>query len=200
MTSTTPRSYGYRWVVLLAFMAVIFVNQLLWISFASITGPAARYYGVTDLAIAALALSFMVVYIFVSVPASWVIDTWGLRVGVGIGAVLTGVFGLLRGFAGDNYTLVLAAADRHRGRPALPAQRHYHGRGALVPDRGTGDRLRTWHAGHVRRPGHRAGADALPGAGKQHSRHADHLRSRGGDRCADLPRLRQGAPADACLG
>ncbi len=109
MTSTPVRSYPYRWVVLLAFMAVIFVNQLLWITFASITGPAARYYGVTDLAIAALALSFMVVYIIVSVPASWVIDTWGLRVGVGIGAVLTGVFGLLRGFAGDNYTLVLIA-------------------------------------------------------------------------------------------
>ena len=109
MTSTSPRSYRYRWVVLLAFMAVIFVNQLLWITFASITGPAAKYYGVTDLAIAALALSFMVVYIVVSVPASWVIDTYGLRIGVGTGAVLTGVFGLLRGFAGDNYILVLIA-------------------------------------------------------------------------------------------
>lgn len=109
MTSTTVRSYPYRWVVLLAFMAVIFVNQILWITFASITGPAAAFYGVSDLAIAALALSFMVVYIFVSIPASWVIDTYGLRVGVGIGAVLTGVFGLLRGFAGDNYTLVLIA-------------------------------------------------------------------------------------------
>ena len=89
MTSTAVRAYPYRWVVLLAFMAVIFVNQVLWITFASITGPAAAFYGVSDLAIAALALSFMVVYIVVSIPASWVIDTYGLRVGVGIGAVLT---------------------------------------------------------------------------------------------------------------
>jgi len=109
MTSTAVRAYTYRWVVLLAFMAVIFVNQVLWITFASITGPAAAFYGVSDLAIAALALSFMVVYIVVSIPASWVIDTYGLRVGVGIGAVLTGAFGLLRGFAGDNYTTVLIA-------------------------------------------------------------------------------------------
>ncbi|HSN73861.1 MAG TPA: MFS transporter [Anaerolineae bacterium] len=109
MTSTPVRTYNYRWVVLLAFMAVIFVNQVLWITFASITGPAAAFYGVSDLAIAALALSFMVVYIFVSIPASWVIDTYGLRVGVGIGAVLTGVFGLLRGLGGDNYTTVLLA-------------------------------------------------------------------------------------------
>ena len=109
MTASTVSAYRYRWVVLLAFMAVIFVNQILWITFASITGPAAAFYGVSDLAIAALSLSFMLVYIIVSIPASWVIDSYGLRAGVGIGAVLTGVFGLLRGFAGDNYTTVLIA-------------------------------------------------------------------------------------------
>lgn len=109
MQRQAVRSYSYRWVVLLAFMAVIFVNQILWITFASITGPAARFYGVSDLAIALLSLSFMLVYIFVSIPASWVIDTYGIRVGVGIGAVLTGVFGLLRGVLAANYTTVLIA-------------------------------------------------------------------------------------------
>ena len=34
MNATIVRSYSYRWVVLLAFMAVIFVNQILWITFA----------------------------------------------------------------------------------------------------------------------------------------------------------------------
>ena len=109
MERTTIKTYGYRWVVLLAFMAVIFVNQILWITFASITGPAAAFYGVSDLAIGLLSLSFMVVYIFVSIPASWVIDTYGFRVGVGIGAVLTGVFGLMRGVLSESYTTVLIA-------------------------------------------------------------------------------------------
>jgi cyanate permease len=109
MMQEKVRVYSYRWVVLLAFMAVIFVNQMLWITFASITGPAARFYGVSDLAIAFLSLSFMLVYIFVSIPASWVIDTYGIRVGVGIGAVLTGVFGLMRGVLATNYTAVLIA-------------------------------------------------------------------------------------------
>ena len=109
MEHTTIKTYGYRWVVLLAFMAVIFVNQILWITFASITGPAAAFYGVSDLAIGLLSLSFMVVYIFVSIPASWVIDTYGFRVGVGIGAVLTGVFGLMRGVLSESYTTVLIA-------------------------------------------------------------------------------------------
>jgi len=43
----------------------------------------------------------------VSIPASWIIDTYGIRIGVGVGAVLTGVFGLLRGIYTDNYTFVL---------------------------------------------------------------------------------------------
>lgn len=109
MTSDYVRVYRYRWVILLAFMAIVFVNQVLWITFAPITGPAASFYGVSDLAIGILAMSFMVVYIFISIPASWVIDTYGFRVAVGIGAVLTGVFGLARGLLANNYTAVLVA-------------------------------------------------------------------------------------------
>lgn len=101
--------YRYRWVVLLAFMFVVIVNQLLWITFAPITGSAATYYAVSDLSIGLLSMSFMIVYIVVSIPASWVIDTYGIRVAVGIGAVLTGVFGLLRGLAAGNYTVVLVS-------------------------------------------------------------------------------------------
>jgi MFS family permease len=74
-----------------------------------VTTPAMQYYGVSDLAIGALSLSFMIVYVFVSFPASWVIDTYGIRVGVGVGAALTGVFGLVRGLAAPSYAWVLAA-------------------------------------------------------------------------------------------
>ena len=101
--------YSYRWIVLLAFMFVVAVNQLLWITFASITGDAAKFYRVSDLSIGLLSMSFMIVYIVVSIPASWVIDTYGLRVAVGFGAVLTGIFGLMRGLVATNYTLVLVA-------------------------------------------------------------------------------------------
>jgi len=37
----------------------------------------------------------------VSIPASWTIDTRGFRVGVGIGAALTGIFGMLRDLGGS---------------------------------------------------------------------------------------------------
>ena len=99
--------YGQRWAILLAFMFAVALNQQLWITFAPITGSAAAFYGVSDLSIGLLSMSFMIVYILVSIPASWVIDTYGFRVAVGIGAVLTGVFGLLRGLLAADYTWVL---------------------------------------------------------------------------------------------
>ncbi len=109
MEKSDFKVYPYRWVMLAIFMFVVAMNQLLWITFAPITGVAARFYNVSDLYIGILSLSFMIVYIVVSFPASWVIDTFGIRVAVGIGAVLTGVFGLLRGIFETNYSLVLVA-------------------------------------------------------------------------------------------
>jgi cyanate permease len=109
MEQTRFNVYPYRWVVLLAFMSIIVVNQLLWITFAPITSTAVEYYGVSELSIGLLSLIFMIVYILVSFPASWVIDTYGIRVGVGIGAALTGIFGLVRGLVASDYRLVLIA-------------------------------------------------------------------------------------------
>jgi MFS family permease len=101
--------YGYRWVMLVVFMCIVAVNQLLWITFASITSDAVNFYRVSDLSIGLLSMIFMIVYIVISIPASWVIDTYGLRVAVGIGAALTGIFGLIRGLTASSYTLVLVA-------------------------------------------------------------------------------------------
>lgn len=101
--------YPYRWVVIAVFMFINLTIQTLWISYAPITGPAAKFYGVTDLQIGWLAMSFMIAFIPLSIPVSWVIDTYGFRLAVSIGAVMMGVFGLMRGFAGSSYPLVLAA-------------------------------------------------------------------------------------------
>ncbi len=96
-------------MVLAVFMFVNLTIQMLWIAYAPITGPAAQFYGVTDLQIGLLAMVFMIAFIPLSLPVSWMIDTYGFHVAVGIGVALMGVFGLLRGAAGDNYALVLAS-------------------------------------------------------------------------------------------
>jgi hypothetical protein len=79
------RVYGYRWVVLAVVMLVNLTIQMLWISFAPITSTSAAYYGVSDVAIGALAMSFMIVFIPLSLPAAWLIDTRGFRLEIGIG-------------------------------------------------------------------------------------------------------------------
>jgi MFS family permease len=103
----TYKLYGYRWVVLTVFMLINLTMQTLWITYAPITGPAATFYGVGDLQIGLLSMSFMIAFIPLSIPVSWVIDTYGFRLAVSIGAVLMGVFGVARGLAGTNYSLVL---------------------------------------------------------------------------------------------
>lgn len=101
------RLYGYRWVVLAAFMAVNLTIQTLWISYAPISSLATDYYGVSEAAIGALAMSFMIAYLPVSFIASHVINTRGLRVAAGFGALLAGVSGVARGLAGPHYLLAL---------------------------------------------------------------------------------------------
>lgn len=107
MQKTNFKVYGYRWIMLSVYMLVVAVNQLMWITFAPITGDATIYYGVSDLKIGILSMCFMIVYLVVSIPASWIIDTYGIRIGVGIGVALTGIFGLLRGLVSVNYNLLL---------------------------------------------------------------------------------------------
>ena len=107
MAEKSFRLYPYRWVVLAVFMFINLTIQVLWISYAPITGLAAAFYGVTDLKIGLLAMVYMIAFIPLSIPVSWAIDTYGFRLTVSIGAVLMGVFGLLRGFAGADYPLVL---------------------------------------------------------------------------------------------
>lgn len=107
MAEKTFKLYPYRWVVLAAFMFINLTIQVLWISYAPITGVAARFYGVSDLQIGLLAMTFMMAFIPLSIPVSWAIDTYGFRLTVSIGAVLMGLFGIVRGLAGADYTLVL---------------------------------------------------------------------------------------------
>lgn len=102
--------YGYRWVVLGVFVFINITIQMLWITYAPITSLAASYYHTSDLNIGLLSMVFMIAFIPLSIPVSWLIDTYGYRLAVSIGAILMGIFGVARGLAGDNYGLVMASS------------------------------------------------------------------------------------------
>lgn len=109
MKEAAYKVYGYRWVVLAFYSLIQAIAQFLWITFAPITGDAAAFYGVTPLKIGLLSMCFMFVLTLLSIPGSWVIDTFGVRKSMGLGVVLIGVFAVTRGLFGDNYNWVLAS-------------------------------------------------------------------------------------------
>lgn len=109
MEEDKVKVYGYRWLVLIAFVTIACLTQVLWITFAPVTSAAAQFYGTSDLTIGLLSMSFMIVYIIVVLPSAWAIDTWGFRKAVGLGALLTAVFGLTRGIFASNFTLVFVS-------------------------------------------------------------------------------------------
>jgi MFS family permease len=101
--------YGYRWVVLGVFSLMNLVSQLNWITFAPITVECIGLYKTTAFWILFLSMSFMILYLVISVPASLAIDKIGIHWGVGIGAVLMGAFGYLRAVFAHSLTLVIIA-------------------------------------------------------------------------------------------
>jgi hypothetical protein len=84
----TVKTYGYRWVVLAVWMFVNILMQALWICYSPVSSQAAQMWGVSEFWVGFLAMSFMYVYIVMSLPASWVIEKYGFTFAVGVsGAV-----------------------------------------------------------------------------------------------------------------
>lgn len=109
--------YGYRWIVLLAFMFIAAVTQILWIMFAPISSLVAVLYGVTELDVALLSLIFMVVYIPVSIPSAYVIDNKGFKIACAVGAFITAIFAIFRAFSPDYLFLLIFSAGIAIGQP-----------------------------------------------------------------------------------
>jgi MFS family permease len=106
--TTEYKTYRYRWVVLAVYMLIAALTQLYWLNFAAITtfmeGPP---FGWPGSSVMWLALVFPLVYVFVSIPAGMLIDKKGFKYGVGIGALFTGVFAMLRLVNSDSFTILL---------------------------------------------------------------------------------------------
>jgi sugar phosphate permease len=109
-----PQPQVYRWVILIVFMLITMVEEIQWLAHAAVARPAAVFYeGQFDPAsffnIDFLAMVYMIVFLVMSFPASYVIDTFGIRVGISLGAVLIGACGLMKGLFAHSFAAVVAA-------------------------------------------------------------------------------------------
>ncbi len=109
MNKAEIKIYPYRWVVLTIYVLISAIIQIQWLTFASVSSAAQEFYNASALRIDFLSIIYMLVFIVMSIPASYIIDTWGLRRGLVIGAILTGVFGTLKAWGGDSLFLVTVA-------------------------------------------------------------------------------------------
>ena len=85
-----------RWIIILAIVPIIVSTEMMWLSLAPIASQAESFYGVSSLSIALFSMSYMIMYIIFSLPASWVVDKFGYRKSLIFGAVITAVFGVVR--------------------------------------------------------------------------------------------------------
>jgi len=117
-----PKASSYRWAVLAAFMLVTLAVEVQWVAMAPVARAAERFYEGqivpgSIFGIDFLAMSYLLVFLVMALPASYVIDTFGIRIGVGIGSLLAIVGALVKGLWGGSFPaqvvgqLVLAVAQ-----------------------------------------------------------------------------------------
>jgi sugar phosphate permease len=104
--------YKYRWVVLLAYSLINITVQIQWLTFAPIARAAGFYYKAqlipgSILNIDLLSMIYMFVFLILCIPASYIIDTYGIKTGISIGAFLAAFSALGKGFFAHNFILVL---------------------------------------------------------------------------------------------
>ncbi len=114
MVKKEEKNSAYRFVILIVYMLLTLAIQLQWLTHASVVRPAEVFYkGQFDpdsiFNLDFLAMSYMIVFLVMSFPASYVIDTYGIRKGLIFGAVLTIIFSLLKAIFATSYTGVLIA-------------------------------------------------------------------------------------------
>ncbi len=100
------RVYRYRWVVLVLYMYVAALTQLFWLNFAAIETYMEDLLRIPAGQVMWFTLVFPLIQVLLTLPAGMLIDRKGFKYGIGLGAVFTGAFALLR-LAGSESFLIL---------------------------------------------------------------------------------------------
>ncbi len=104
--------YGYRWVVLIVFMLINLVIQLQWLAHAGIARPAVAFFEANGAKfnsfynVDSLAIIYMFVFLIFCVPASFIIDKFGIRWGIGVGSFIALISAIIKGFFATNFNMV----------------------------------------------------------------------------------------------
>jgi MFS family permease len=101
------KAYKYRWVVLAAFMYVAALTQLYWLNFSAIDTYVEENLHISAFSTGLLTLVFPLTYVLLSLPSGMIIDRKGFKYSIGIGAIFTGIFSMIRIIDPYSYPLLL---------------------------------------------------------------------------------------------
>jgi MFS family permease len=95
------KASSYRWVILAVYMLFALVSQIQWLTHAAVVRPAEVFYSgqfnqASFFNIDFLAMAYMILFLIMSFPASYVIDTFGIKIALTFGAVLLGIFSITK--------------------------------------------------------------------------------------------------------
>jgi MFS family permease len=105
-------SSKYRYFILIVYMIITMAIEIQWLTHAAVARPAEVFYKGqfnpdSIFNIDFLAMSYMVVFLVLSFPASYIIDTLGIKTALTIGALLLGIFSITKAIFYQSFTGVL---------------------------------------------------------------------------------------------
>lgn len=100
--------YKYRWVQLALFSLAALINQVAWISLQPVAEQVSQAYDQTAAVVNTVALVYMGLFIIFTFPSNYVIDMYGCRQGVVLGAFLTALGMIIKCFINSNFYICIA--------------------------------------------------------------------------------------------
>ncbi len=100
------RTYWWRWIVLFIFSLNLAMTNIIWIPSAPIANTITCYYDIDVFWVNALSEVYMVTYFILLFPAVWLLDKYGLRLSLMLGAAFDAAGAALK-LAGTGITFTL---------------------------------------------------------------------------------------------
>ena len=114
----TYKEYPNRYLILLGFSLCTAINGCCWLSGPSIHDEMAIAYNASDTFLTFCGLVFMLTYVFFGFGANFIIQKYGLRIGILAGIILTGIGMWIKVFVNSSkYLFMLGNTFAGLGQP-----------------------------------------------------------------------------------
>lgn len=99
--------YKYRWVILAVYMYVQAINQVYCLNFAAVATYIQEHMNIPAMQIGSLVMVYNFVMVLLAIPVGLLVDRRGFKYCLGIGALFSGVFAMLRLVNPESYIVLL---------------------------------------------------------------------------------------------